>query len=158
MLEDRLSVLVLRLLGHRWPKQIEAGEAVPSWAERNGIIPLVGGIDKATLAERIRERLRVEDGAVETQQVEALLQELTGLDLDEWLRRRFFPRHISQFKYRPVVWHLASTPGKTTGKGKKSRGGSAQRKPVFECFLYYHACTTNALARIRNEFVEPLLQ
>ena len=40
LLEDRLSVLVLRLLGHRWPRQIEAGEPVPSWADADGIIPL----------------------------------------------------------------------------------------------------------------------
>ncbi|HUT03738.1 MAG TPA: Eco57I restriction-modification methylase domain-containing protein, partial [bacterium] len=30
--EDYVSVLTLRLLGHRWPKQIEAGEPVPDWA------------------------------------------------------------------------------------------------------------------------------
>ena len=39
-MEDRLTVLVLRLLGHRWPRQIEAGEAVPDWADTDGIISL----------------------------------------------------------------------------------------------------------------------
>lgn len=159
MLEDRLSVLILRMLGHRWPKQIEAGEPVPTWAVRNGIIPLVNGTGKRTLAEQLRERLREEDGDIGAQQTEALLTELTGQSLEEWLRRKFFSRHVSQFKYRPVAWHLTSTPGKTTnGTGKKSRGGGIQRKPAFECILYYHACTTNALARIRNEYVEPLIQ
>jgi N-6 DNA Methylase len=158
ILEDRLSVLILRLLGHRWPKQIEAGEPVPTWAVRNGIIPLINNTGKRTLAEQLRERLRAEDGDIGAQQTEALLEELTGQSLEEWLRRRFFPRHVSQFKGRPVAWHLASMPGKTTnGKGKKSRGGGIQRKPAFECILYYHACTTNALARIRNEYVEPLI-
>jgi hypothetical protein len=158
MLEDRLSVLILRLLGYRWPKQIEAGEPVPAWAAHDGIVPLVSGAGKAMLGERLRERLRAEDGAIEAQQVESLLEELTGLNLEEWLRRRFFSRHISQFKYHPVAWHLASTPSKTASKGKKSRGGSTQHRPAFECFLYYHACSSNALARIRNEYVEPLLQ
>lgn len=160
LLEDRLSVLVLRLLGHRWPTQIEAGEAGPAWAERSGIIPLVGGMGKMTLAERLRERLRQEDGDLGAQRTEALLVELTnGQNLDEWLRRRFFPRHISQFKMRPVAWQLASTPvklTKDTNTGKKS--GGVQRKPAFECVLYYHACSTTALARVRNEFVEPLIQ
>ena len=77
MLEDRLSVLILRLLGHRWPKQIEAAEPVPAWAVRNGIIPLVGSTGKRTLAEQIRERLRAEDGDIGAQQTEALLEELT---------------------------------------------------------------------------------
>ncbi len=159
ILEDRLSVIILRLLGHRWPKQIEAEESVPTWAVHNGIIPLVSSTGKRTLAELLRERLREESGDIGAQQTEALLEELTGQSLEEWLRRRFFLRHVSQFKSRPVAWHLASTPGKTAnGKGKKGRGGGIQRKPAFECILYYHSCTTNALARIRNEYVEPLIQ
>ena len=110
MLEDRLSVLVLRLLGHRWPRQLEAGEPVPEWADRDGIIPLLPGAGEATLAERLRERLRAEDGDLGAQQAEALLAELTGQDLETWLRRAFFPRHVRQFKYRPIAWHLASVP------------------------------------------------
>jgi hypothetical protein len=158
MLEDRLSVLILRLLGHRWPRQIEAGEPVPTWAERSGILPLVGGTGRTTLAERLRARLREEDGDLGAQQVEILLEELSGLSLEEWLRRRFFARHVSQFKHRPVAWHLASSPVKKNGNGKKGRGGGSQRKPAFECLLYYHACSLNALASIRNEFVGPLIR
>ncbi len=154
LLEDRLSVLVLRLLGHRWPKQLEAGKPVPAWADSDGIIPLVPGTGKATVAEQVRARLRAEDGDLGVQQIEALLTELTGLSLEEWLRRKFFSRHVSQFKYRPIAWHLASTP---INGGKKKRGG-AQRTPAFECLLYYHACAGDALARIRTQHVEPLLR
>src|SRR5260370_37120390 len=135
-LEDRLSVLILRLLGHRWPKQLEAGEPVPTWASSDGIIPLVSGTGEATLAEEVRARLRVEDGELGVQQAEALLTELTGQSLEEWLRRKFFSRHMSQFKYRPIAWHLASTP--TNNRNKKR--GWTQRGPTFECLLYYHAC------------------
>ncbi len=154
LLEDRLSVLILRLLGHRWPKQLEAGEPIPAWASSNGIIPLVAGTGEATLAEQVRARLRSEDGELGVQQTEALLTELTGLSLEEWLRRKFFSRHMSQFKYRPIAWHLASTP---TYNGNKKRGGS-QRSPAFECLLYYHACSGDALARVRTQYVEPLLR
>ena len=152
LLEDRLSVLILRLLAHRWPKQLEAGEPVPTWASSDGIIPLVAGAGEATLAEQVRSQLRAEDGELGVQQTEALLTELTGMSLEEWLRRKFFSRHVSQFKYRPIAWHLASTP---TNYGKKKRGGS-QRSPTFECLLYYHACSGDALARIRTQYVEPL--
>src|SRR5207237_5721696 len=117
LLEDRLSVLVLHLLGHRWPKQLEADEPVPAWADSDGIIPLVSWTGKATVAEQVRSRLRAEDGELGVQQTEALLMELTGLSLAEWLRRRFFSRHVSQFKYRPIAWHLASIPA-NTGKKK----------------------------------------
>src|SRR5579875_671820 len=154
LLEDRLSVLVLRLLGHRWPKQLEAGEPVPDWADRNGILLLVPGTGKATLAEQLRTRLRVEDGELGAQRTETLLAELTHMSLEEWLRKRFFPRHVSQFKSRPIAWHLASTPA---NNGKKRRG-SSQRGPAFECLLYYHACAGDVLARIRTQYVEPLMR
>ena len=153
-LEDRLSVLILRLLGHRWPKQLEAGEPVPTWASSDGIIPLVSGTGEATLAEQVRARLRVEDGELGVQQAEALLTELTGQSLEEWLRRKFFSRHMSQFKYRPIAWHLASTP--TNNRNKKR--GWTQRGPTFECLLYYHACSGDAPARIRTQYIEPLLR
>ena len=135
LLEDRLSVLVLRLLGHRWPRQIEAGEPVPSWADPDGIIPLTTISGETPLAERVRNRLRAEEGDRGAQQVEALLRELTGQTLEEWLRRSFFARHVRQFKHRPIAWHLASTPTKDGGRRTK-----AKREPAFECLLYYHAC------------------
>jgi hypothetical protein len=154
LLEDRLSVLVLRILGHLWPKQVEAGEPVPEWASSDGIIPFITGTGEATLAEQVRSRLRAEDGELGVQHTEALLTELTGLSLEEWLRRKFFSRQVSQFKHRPIAWHLASTP---MNYGKKKRSG-AQRIPAFECLLYYHACSGDALARIRTQYVEPLLR
>jgi len=154
ILEDRLSVIVLRLLAHRWPKQLEAGEPVPEWASSDGIIPFVAGTGEATLAEQVRSRLRAEDGELGVQRTEALLTELMGQSLEEWLRRRLFSRHVSQFKYRPIAWHLASTP---TNTGKKKRGGS-QSNPAFECLLYYHVCSSDVLARIRTQYVEPLLR
>jgi len=160
LLEDRLSVLVLRLLGQRWPKQIEAFEPVPDCVVRDGIIPLVEATRHRTLAERVRERLYVEEGdALRAQDIERDLQKLTGQNLEQWLRGTFFERHISQFKRRPVVWHLASTPPRRGAGSKKKRGESgASRVPAFECMLYYHACTGDVLARIRTQYVEPLLQ
>jgi len=152
LLEDRLSVLVLRLLGYRWPRQIEAGEPVPSWADPDGIIPLTAVAGEASLAERVRDRLRAEDGDRGAQQVEALLLELTAQTLDEWLRRTFFARHVRQFKHRPIAWHLASTPTKDGGRKK------AKREPAYQCLLYYHACRGDVLARLRAHYVEPLIR
>lgn len=159
LLEDRLSVLVLRLLGHRWPKQLEAGEAVPYWAEKGGLIPLSVGTGETTLAERVRVRLLAEVGELEAQRTEALLDELTGLRLEDWLRKSFFQRHVRQFKYRPIAWHLASNPQSLSGIVSKKRGGiGGRRNPAFECLLYYHATPGDTLARIRTHFVEPVLR
>ena len=153
-LEDHLSVLVLRLLGHRWPKQLEAGEPVPAWADSDGIIPLLPGTGERTLADRLRERLRDEDGNLGAQQAEALLAELTGRSLEEWLRRDFFTRHVRQFKYRPIAWQLASAPVAAARKGK----GSTRQAPAFECVVYYHASGVSMLATIRTQYLEPLLR
>ncbi len=163
LLEDRLSVLTLRLLGHRWPRQIEGGEPVPEWAAADGVIPLVPGAGATPLAGRLRDHLRAEDGDLGAQQVEALLAELTGLSLEEWLRRTFFTRHTRQFKHRPVAWQLASTPvagsaGGTPALPGRSPKRGRNREPAFECLVYYHACGTGLLARLRTGYVEPLLR
>lgn len=155
LLEDRLSVIVVRLLGHRWPKQLEADEPVPDWADQDGIISLLPSSGEASLADRVRERLRAKDGDLGVQQTEALLAELTGQNLEAWLRRSFFPRHVRQFKYRPIAWHLASVPVAGTGGGR-GKGGSRQ-VPAFECMVYYHACGLGLLARLRTQYVAPLL-
>ena len=154
MLEDRLSVLVLRLLGHRWPRQIEAGEPVPDWADHDGVIPLTAGTGEPTVADRLRERLRAEDGDLGAQQAEALLVELTGQDLETWLRKTFFTRHVRQFKHRPIAWHLASRPvAAKAARGKRKANG----QPAFECLLYYHACRGDVLARLRTRYITPLM-
>ena len=127
LLEDRLSVLVLRLLGHRWPRQLEAGEPVPSWADRDGIIPLTPGAGELTVAERLRERLRAEDGPLGAQRAEALLEELTGQSLETWLRKTFFDRHTKQFKRRPIAWHLMSPPS------RRARRRASRRPPSSAC-------------------------
>jgi hypothetical protein len=60
--EDYVTVLILRLLGHRWPKQVEAGEPVPAWAEPDGVIPLTEGTGRPTLLDRVRERIAADFG------------------------------------------------------------------------------------------------
>jgi hypothetical protein len=180
LLEDRLSVLVLRLLGHRWPAELKmqneelrkAGDEttdsqfsifnsqLPDWADEDGIIPLTAGAGQTMLVERLRGRLRAEDGDLGAQRAEALLHELTGLSLEDWLRREFFKRHVRQFKYRPIAWHLASKPAapeRAAGR-RSSVVGRRSSAPAFECLVYYHACGGDVLARIRTQYVEPLLR
>lgn len=145
LLEDRLSVLILRLLGHRWPRQIAQFEPLPAWTVRDGIIPLVPCPGHKTLTERVRERLCAENAQI----LERRLHELTGQPLEQWLRARFFERHISQFKQRPLAWHLTSTPVDEKG---------SSRTPAFACLLYYHACTDDILTHLRTHYIEPLIQ
>jgi hypothetical protein len=131
---------------------------IPEWVDRDGIIPISGGAGEQTLAERVRARLRAEDGDLGAQRAEALLSELTGLSLEDWLRREFFKRHVRQFKYRPIAWHLASQPIAPERVAGRRSPVVGRRFPAFECMVYYHACGGDVLARIRTQYVEPLLR
>ncbi len=143
---DRFTVLILRLLGHRWPKQIEVGEPVPAWADPDGIIPLTEGTAEPTLLARIRERLPLEFPSGEAAALEREFQELLGESLDAWLGQTFFKHHTSQFKKRPIAWQLQS--GRWT----------ARQKPAFACLVYYHQLDGDTLATLQSQYVRPLRQ
>jgi len=157
--EDWFTILVLRLLGHCWPKQIKACEPLPKWADQDGVIPLSGGGGETPLIERVYERLTEDfpDGKVAA--LEHEFEEIGGASLEQWLAGSFFERHISQFKKRPIAWQLetvgvrqAAVPA---GKGKKKR--AAIGKPVFACLVYYHKLDVDLLPKIRTQYVGLLL-
>jgi len=144
--EDRFTVMILRMLGHRWPKQIEAGEPVPDWADADGIIPLTPGTGEATLLERVRARIGEEfpDGSVSA--IEREFEEVMGKSLEDWLHTEFFKHHTKQFKKRPIAWQVQSS--KFTKK----------KQPAFSCLAYYHKLDGDTLYKIKNQYVGPLRQ
>jgi SAM-dependent methyltransferase len=152
--EDNIAVMVLQLLGHRWPRQVAAGEPVPEWADRDGIIPLSPDTGEPTLLDRVRERIASRFGAHRVAAVEAGFQEIAGRSLAEWLASEFFKRHASQFKRRPIAWHLQSRPDPVTAGGR--RGSLGRRAPAFASLVYYHALDRDLLPKIRALYVGPL--
>jgi hypothetical protein len=126
---DYLSTIILMLIGFRWPKQIEANEPIPDWTDKDGIIPITEHTEEKTLLERIRDRIGAEFGEnkigdIESEFADILYNaaskkaEIRGkippkkkLTLAQWLEKECFKRHTSQFKKRPVAWHLTSTNG-----------------------------------------------
>jgi len=146
--KDRFTVLILRLLGHRWPKQIEVGEPVPDWADNDGIIPLTELTDRSTLYVRLRERLAVDFGDERVSSEENAFEEVMGKPLSEWVRNDFFRHHISQFKKRPIAWHLTSA--RWTGRPRQ--------EAAFECLVYYHKTDGDLLPKIRSHYVGTLMK
>ncbi|QXO96042.1 BREX-1 system adenine-specific DNA-methyltransferase PglX [Methanospirillum purgamenti] len=144
ILADRYTVLILQMLGHRWPKQIEAGEPVPAWADDDGIIPITGGCGESTLLERVRERLTAE--GEDLREAERYFTEVMGSSLEAWLTTTFFKHHTKQFKKRPVAWQLQS--GAFTKK----------KTPAFACFVYYQAMNQDTIPKIRSQYVGTLRQ
>jgi len=146
IIADRFMVTILRVLGHRWPKQIEAGEPVPEWADADGIIPLTSGAGEETLLERLRERIAVEFPGRSVSAIEREFEEVMGKSLEDWLHIEFFKHHTKQFKKRPIAWQVQS--GKFTKK----------KQPAFTCMVYYHKLDEDTLYKIKNQYVGPLRQ
>lgn len=153
--EDLFTVMVLRLLGHRWPKQIESGEPVPEWADPDGIISITSGLMHPTLVQQVRDRIAVEFPGGKVHEIEKEFEEVVGMPLERWLAGEFFRHHISQFKKRPIAWQLSSSPsGTNAGKGK---GRGSRREPAFSCLVYYHKIDADILHKIRTQYVGDLI-
>lgn len=144
---DRITVTILHLLGHRWPRQVEAGEPVPDWAVGNGIIPLTDGTGEPNLYGRVRERIQSDFSGGGVAAIEREFEEIMGKPLQTWLATEFFKHHVKQFKKRPIAWQLQSSAGTAAGKGKKA----AKREPAFSCLVYYHKLDDVTLTTIQTQ-------
>ncbi|MFH1983213.1 MAG: BREX-1 system adenine-specific DNA-methyltransferase PglX [Pseudomonadota bacterium] len=142
---DGFTVTILSLLGHRWPRQVEADEPVPGWAAGNGVIPLSEGTEEIPLYQRLRDRLATEFGDEQVSAQENAFAEIMGKPLQKWILKDFFRHHISRFKKRPIAWHLSSN------------GGSRQAS-AFEGLVYYHRTDGDMLPKIRSQFIGPLIK
>lgn len=155
-LSDLFSQFILQMLGHLWPKQVEAGEPVPDGADPDGIILLTAGLAESALLERVRVRLTAEFPGGNATALEREFEEIMGESLEKWLSSGFFKRHISQFKKRPIAWQLSSRPvGSTGGRGKKK---SVSKAPAFACLVYYQKLDHNTLTAMQSQYIRPLRQ
>ncbi len=158
---DHFTVMVLRMLGHRWPRQIEVNEPIPDWAEPSGIIPITEGAGADSLLSRVRQQIAADFGAERVFAIGREFEEIMGVALEVWLARDFFRNHISQFRKRPIAWQLQSTPetssGAANGRGKRTRRKTrADRTPIFSCLVYYHRLDDQLLGTIRTQYAHPM--
>jgi hypothetical protein len=151
--EDYVTVLVLRLLGHQWPREVEERELLAAWVDKDGIIPITQETSEPALITRVQARLASDFGDERAGAVEREFQEITGRPLAAWLASDFFKRHISQFRKRPIAWQLTSLGMNNT----KRRGrGAAQGAPAFSCLIYYHRLNADLLPKLRTHYIGPL--
>ena len=143
-LEDYASVSILRLLGYRWPEQDahekEHGPILdPKLVDDDGIIPLVPCGNEPTAAQLLRARLERDFGEEGAAKSEQEFRQWVGRDLGEWLKKDFFKRHITQFKQRPIAWHLVSP------------------ERNFEAFVLYHKLSRATLQKLRAQYAGKLI-
>lgn len=151
--EDYLSVTVLRILGHQWPREVERKEPSPPWADQDGIIPLTEATNEPTLVARVRARLAEDFGADRAGAVERECADITGKPLSTWLASEFFKRHIPQFRKRPIAWQLTSA---LASNGKRRSRALDQAIPAFACLVYYHRLDADLLPKLRTQYIGPL--
>lgn len=118
-----LQVAVARLLGYRWPAELDADmeladeqrewvrrcEALAGYADDDGIvcIPAVRGEQPAD--QRLEALLQAAYGEQWSLSVRDKLLESAACNnksLDFWLREKFFEQHCKLFQHRPFIWHV----------------------------------------------------
>ena len=121
-----LQVAVGRLLGYRWPPELDPemrlAEEAREWvarcdelkdfADEDGIVCLSATRGESSAADRLRRLLSAAFGADWSAAKERELLAIAGDSkkstdsLETWLRDKFFEEHCKLFHHRPFVWHL----------------------------------------------------
>ena len=118
-----LHVAVARLLGYRWPAELDANmaladeqrewvkrcEALASYADDDGIVCIPPVRGEAAASERLLNLLAAAYGdAWSNDTLAALLTNAdhAGKTLDTWLREKCFTQHCKLFQHRPFIWHI----------------------------------------------------
>ncbi len=118
-----LQIAVARLLGYRWPSEIdsemELSEEARTWisyceeltlfTDSDGIVCLPAIEDELPAAERLRSLLaRAYGEDWSPALLDRLLSDVdhAGKDLHTWLRDKFFAQHCKLFHNRPFIWHV----------------------------------------------------
>lgn len=118
-----LQVAVARLLGYRWPAELDADmelaaeqrawvarcESLLPFADSDGIVCIPAVRGEARAEDRLTRLLAAAFGDAWSN---ALLAQLlksadhAGKSLESWLRDKFFTQHCKLFKHRPLIWHI----------------------------------------------------
>jgi hypothetical protein len=118
-----MQVAVLRLLGYRWPTELNAdmvlADEVRAWvkksevllplADEDGIVCIPPVRGEASASDRLFSLLTAAYGESWTNDtLPQLLKQAdhVGKTLETWLREKFFTQHCKLFQHRPFIWHI----------------------------------------------------
>ena len=121
--ETVLQVAVARLLGYRWPAELDPKmelaaeqrqwvdrcEALHAYADEDGIVCIPPVRGEGLASDRLLNLLAAAYGEKWSN---AILGELLksvghgGKTLETWLRDQFFSQHCKLFQHRPFIWHI----------------------------------------------------
>lgn len=135
---DELQVAVGRLMGFRWPGQLEPDD-LDQLAEPDGIVCLPSVAGQAPGADRMQQLLAVAFGKAWSPAKARELLEQTGSrtkTIADWLRDEFFKQHCTLFGNRPFVWHIWD-----------------ELKDGFAAFVNYHRLDRKTLEKLTYTYL-----
>ena len=116
-----LQVSVARLLGYRWPAELDAEmelaveqrewvqscQALDAYVDDDGIVCLPAVRGEKAADQRLEALLQAAYGDAWTTPLKNRLLETVGSkSLSLWLRDKFFEQHCKLFQHRPFIWHI----------------------------------------------------
>lgn len=118
-----LQVAVARLLGYRWPAELDADmeladeqrewvgrcEALLPYGDKDGIVCISPVRGELSAADQLLRLLAAAYGEAWSNDILAQLlknADHEGKSLDTWLREKFFTQHCKLFHHRPFIWHI----------------------------------------------------
>jgi len=166
---DATRTLIEETLGERppeilWPqmerKSVEQKRMEHVWrllsyvvkrvvdADEDGIVPFMAMGGETALIDRVRGELAAlfpnqDSNQVEVDIANELKRKVKGYrsveSIGEWLEDIFFDYHVSLYKKRPIIWHIASSQG---------RGACA-----IGALAHYHKFDRDRLAKLRGSYL-----
>jgi hypothetical protein len=103
-----LQVAVGRLLGYRWPEQLEF-DALDPLTDHDWIVCIPSVAGEPPASERLQQVLAAAFGPAWSPAKAKELLEYAGSkkkNLADWLRDDFFKQHCMLFGNRPFIWHI----------------------------------------------------
>lgn len=116
-----LQVAVARLLGYRWPAEMDADmelaaeqrawvqrcQQLDAYADDDGIVCLPAVRGEKAADQRLEALLQAAySDAWTTPLKNRLLETVGSKSLSLWLRDKFFEQHCKLFQHRPFIWHI----------------------------------------------------
>jgi hypothetical protein len=118
-----LQVAVARLLGYRWPAELDAqmelADEQRAWVNRceeflryvddDGIVCIPPVRGEAAASDRLLNLLAAAYGDDWSNDILSQLLKNAdhgGKTLETWLREKFFTQHCKLFQHRPFIWHI----------------------------------------------------
>ncbi|MDD3247488.1 MAG: N-6 DNA methylase [Methanosarcina sp.] len=120
---EPLQVAVARLLGYRWPAELDADMELSdearawvkkcddlfSYADEDGIVCIPPVRGETSAADQLLNLLAAAYGdSWSNDKLSKLLKQADHADkpLETWLREKFFTQHCKIFQHRPFIWHI----------------------------------------------------